>query len=153
MVSGRYAFALQLKLLFHEAIHKKYNDLSFYEILSTLSFLTSASCTYALLKQIHTIYSKPWYVRWGITFLSGQIAIFLTCLKFQKFTERRADIEGCYASGCYICVRNLALARKRLFEEEYNPLKNNGYLFYDELEKIAQELEQEAKICEYHKNN
>lgn len=140
-------------LLFHEAIHKKYNDLSFGQILELLVFSSSTISTYALLKKMDKIYSKPWYVRWGIILLAGTIVNAFSSIKYQKFIERRADIEGCYASACHVCVKDLALRRKELFEEEYNPLKNNGYLFYEELIKIAQELEQEAKLCEYHKNN
>jgi len=146
-------FSLKRGLLFHEAIHKKYNDLSFGQILELLVFASSTISTYALLKQIDRIYSKPWYVRWGIISLVGSIASIIADLKFQKFIERRADVEGSYSCACYICVRDMALRRKQIFEEQYNPLKYNGYLFCDELEKIAQELEQEAKVCEYHKNN
>jgi len=146
-------YGIKRSLFFHEAVHKKYNDLSFDQILELLVFFSSTTCTYALLKKIDKIYSKPWYVRWGVILLVGMIANHLSSSKFHKFIERRADIEGFYASGCHVCVKDMALRRKKLFEEQNHPFKNNGYLFYDELEKIAQELEKEAKICEYHKNN
>ncbi|OGB86198.1 hypothetical protein A3J41_00410 [candidate division TM6 bacterium RIFCSPHIGHO2_12_FULL_38_8] len=64
--------------------------------------------------------------------------------------ERRADVEGHYATQCSSCVREHAQNRKRLFEEENNPLKNQGYLWANDLEKIAQDLGD--KKCAYHRS-
>jgi len=139
-------------LLFHEAVHKKYNDLSSFTILRSGAFFSSIICIYSLLKRIDKFSSQAWLTQCGITYGLSLIPSYFMLSKFQKFIERRADIEGAYASGCHVCVKQLALSRKWLFEEVYNPIKYNGYLGYDELEKIVQELEQQSKLCDHHKN-
>ena len=72
--------------------------------------------------------------------------------KYDRFRERRADIEGHYATQCFRCVEESSAHRKQSFEQENNPLKNNGYLWTTDLEKIAQDLKTDNKLCIFHKN-
>jgi hypothetical protein len=82
----------------------------------------------------------------GIAFASGIIATVL----FHHYIERRADTEGLYATQCSICAHESAARRHASFAEEKNPLRYNGYLWANDMEKIANELKAENKICAYH---
>ena len=64
--------------------------------------------------------------------------------KQSHYCERRADIEGCYATECSACVQDYAdIANK-------TSLKDKGYLSIEELEAISRDLKQQNKLCPYH---
>ena len=83
--------------------------------------------------------------------ISSLGASFLASKSYHHFMERRADIEGHYATQCATCVTESAERRARLFEEENSHFKDNGYLWADDLFKIANDLKD--KKCAYHKND
>ena len=135
--------------LLHEAVHTKYNDSAsdaFFELCSFLAFSYGA---HSLIKAI-----KPqgkYKILHALSVLvAGMTGTSLTSINYHHFMERRADIEGHYASQCFHCVEEAAEQRRIVFEVEKNPLQGNGYLSADELKKIAHELKLQNKVCEHH---
>ena len=138
--------------LFHEAVHKKYNDSSSESVIEIGSFFGSGIAAHTLINRI-----KP-QGRYKILHALGVIAVGLgtdsfISTKYNRFRERRADIEGHYATQCFTCVEESAAHRKQSFEQENNSLKNNGYLWTTDLEKIAHDLKTDNKLCTFHKNS
>lgn len=134
--------------LLHEAIHTKYHDMATHDVLWDLGWLISSVGTYKLLRWKYPQQSK---ILLGTSATIGNfVALSIISLKHKYYLERRADIEGHYASQCSACVQETADYRRKIFEQEHNPLRNQGYLWANDLEKIAQELEQEHKLCSYH---
>lgn len=137
--------------LLHEAIHARYNDMATHDILSDLGWIVSSFVTY---KSLRWIYPQQRKVVLGLVAVGGNYALaFLLGMQHKYYIERRADIEGHYASECFICVQEAAEQRRISFEEQNNPLRYQGYLWAAELTTIAQELEQQHKICDYHRSS
>jgi len=140
----------QRSALAHEAIHRKYCDSSMDNILEWTTMLLSGFATHKLIQAL-----KPhgrFKVVHGITVVASAILCSsLTNKKFHNFMERRADIEGHYATGCSVCVHESALHRKELAKQNNLLLKlQPGYLNGEELEIIAQDLAEQNKLCAYH---
>ncbi len=143
------SYGAKRSCLFHEVIHKKYNDVSFniaieFGTLIGSGYFSSKLLSYASLS------------KWVHYPLVAIVSLFCTnCagIVYSKYMERRADIEGHFATQCSECVQESASRRRRLVEIEKNPLQNNGYLFADALEQIAQKLKSENKLCHYHGGN
>lgn len=68
--------------------------------------------------------------------------------KQQQLMEKKADIIGYYASECFFCVREKAYLIKGELKNWFSGYL--GYLQFDQVEKIAEELKQQNKICAYH---
>ncbi len=129
--------------LHHEAVHVKYHDKMADSLLELIMLTCGTIGVFFVLKSFNV-------VAWRKT-LSLMTALGLnlcTSNGYHHFMERRADIEGHYATQCALCVREHAQVRKELFEVENSPLKDNGYLWACDLEKIAQDLGD--KKCAYH---
>ncbi|MCL4361278.1 hypothetical protein M1446_02905 [Candidatus Dependentiae bacterium] len=62
-----------------------------------------------------------------------------------RIRENRADIQGCYAAQCFMCVHEFSKARPENYDQQ-------GYLTSGQVLKIAEELKQQNKICAYHSN-
>jgi hypothetical protein len=145
-------YGMQRCAMFHEAVHKKYNDPSADTIIELVALVGGLFAAYKLIG-----YVKPagqYKMLHGIcTLIAGISTANIASAQYHQFIEKRADTEGHYATQCYLCVQESAARRQITFEQENNPLKNNGYLWATDLEKIAHNLETENKICAYHQKN
>ncbi len=143
-------YGVQCCALYHEAIHKKYNDNTADSLLECISFFGT---TYTAHKTLRKLTPKlPTIIRMLGAGGSGLFATYMVCKKYHHYMERRADIEGCYATQCATSVEEVAVYRRKKFEEDNHPFKNNGYLQAHEMEIIAQDLQKKNKICAHHEN-
>ena len=163
--------------LYHEAVHIKYHDAIFPGLLR----LTTLICAPFLVKMF-----KP-QGKWKILYLVSVFPVDFVgkrlTKKYKQYCERRADIEGHYATQCHVCVSDkardirgaLSKAHKTLevinSSRNREVLKNNKellkykriceefikskayYLSADDNEKIANDLKQENKICYFHRES
>lgn len=130
---------------FHEAVHVKYHDKAMDQAIESFGLLSATVGTYAVLKLLNI---ASWNK--NISLIVGFALVSYTGNKYHHFMERRADIEGHHATQCSCCVREHAQRRKQLFEVECCALKDNGYLWSADLERIAQNLGD--KKCLNHAN-
>ena len=129
--------------MFHEAVHVKYHDKMADTMIEDIGIIGGSIVLNTALKALNI---TAWRKR-----TSFMVALGLTTyasLSYRHFMERRADIEGHKATQCSSCVSESASRRKQSFEEKNSPLKDNGYLWSAELEKIAQNFGD--KKCAYH---
>lgn len=145
-------YGVQRCSIFHEAIHKKYNDISMDSILEWPALFGTGYATHKLLQRIAPA-ATPQVIHGMLVCVASFYAAYKTSQKYHHYMERRADIEGYYATQCATCVHEAAIYRRKRFEEENHPFKNNGYLQANELESIALDLQRENKVCIYHQNN
>lgn len=145
-------YGVQRCLLFHEAIHKKYNDMTIDNILEWPILFGTGYATHKLLQKIAPT-ATPRVIHYILVCVASFYATHKTSQAYHHYIEQRADIEGYYATQCATCVHEAAIYRRKKFEEENHPLKNNGYLQANDLEGIALDLQQENKLCTYHNNN
>lgn len=146
------SYGVQRCAVYHEAIHKKYNDMSFDNIIEWQMLFGAGYTTHKLL-QIIKPRITPNFIHGILVITSAFSASYKASLAYHRYMERRADVEGCYATQCATCVQEAATHRRKRFEEENHPFKDNGYLQGYEMEIIAQDLRKECKLCEYHINN
>ncbi len=145
-------YGVQRCLLFHEAIHKKYNDVSMDAVLEWPILFGTGYATHKLLQIIKPA-ATPTSIHGILVCVASFYATYKTSMKYHHYFEQRADIEGYYATQCATCVHEAATYRRKKFEEENHPLKNNGYLQANQLTIIALDLQQQNKLCTYHINN
>lgn len=81
--------------LHHEAAHVKYNDPLVGALMHRMPFFISAPLILSRPTRIKTV--APLLI---LSLVSGKILH----RQHLHYTERRADIEGCYATGCHTCV-------------------------------------------------
>lgn len=135
--------------IYHEAIHKKNNDVSFNTITDLgTAILTGIFCHYGL-KKINPRGKSKLVHALGILIPSIAASHFVNS-NYQKMYERRADIDGLYAANCAQCAYETAADRKKKFEVENNSLRFNGYLWPNEITTIADDLNAQGKLCAYH---
>ncbi len=136
--------------LFHEAVHKKYADSASHAVVELGAYGSCSLAAYTLIKLLAPKgVSKLVY---GGAFVGSLVVASLIDKAYGHYYERRADIEGHYATQCFSCVQEHADCRRQLFDVENNSLKNNGYLGAGDLEKIAQALKMQGKVCKYHRD-
>lgn len=138
----------------HEAIHAKYHDQATIYSLVPIGFSVGAISTRAALKALNiNKFRKTLITTTGLSFMTYGL------LKYKGFMERRADIQGHYATQCSSCIRKEIQERKNhliktcpsLPVDSLEYVSNlQGYLTTAELEKIAQDLGD--KKCSYHSN-
>ncbi len=156
--------------LHHEAVHIKYHDSSCSIFLKLATNLGAPLLTCALQPQGKLKALYP------LSLLVGIWAGRLVQRNYMFYCERRADSEGHYATGCYMCVREKAKDIKGTLEcahqiiqrcqetQDLNPdqkkaqawshdfIKSKAhYLSVDENEAIAADLEKQRKLCAFHK--
>lgn len=129
--------------IFHEAAHVKYHDKVMDGMVEICMLVAGSVGAFITFKQINVE-----MLRKTMSFLLGLGMAAYASSEYSCFMERRADIEGHYATQCCLCVRESAQRRHRLFEIENHPCQHNGYLGALDLEKIAQDLGD--KKCAYH---
>lgn len=143
------SYGIQRMGLFHEAVHTKYHDISVDSFLEVLGLVSGIVGSYLLMSKIKPI-NKFSFLRAGAAIIAGLISSTATSLTFHHYIERRADINGLYASACSQCVHEMAIRRTKSFEQDKSPLRYNGYLWANDIEKIAQDLAHQNKLCKYH---
>lgn len=136
--------------IYHEAIHKKNNDLSLDTIIEVGTLLTAGFLAHKGLKWINP-HGKSRLFHVLCVSVASLSAMYAVNTNYKKMCERRADIEGLYTADCGACAREFAIRRTQCFEVEKNPIRFNGYLWPDEITQIAKDLESQNKICAYHK--
>ncbi len=138
--------------MFHEAVHEKYNDLSvdaIVELVAMIVFMVGAH------KLIKAIKPKGRFKALHViaVIAAGFVGGSICSSYYHKFFERRADTQGIWAAACHKCAQEVADRRRVSFEQEKNPLRYKGYLWANDFEQIAQELQNQGKLCSHHKNN
>lgn len=162
------AYGVKRCNMFHEAIHIKYHDKHCSQLLGIcVSIITSLISI-----NIFKYDSLPYY----ISLIVGCYINHATLKLFQKYYERRADLEGHYATQCYQCITekiqtlyhsyelmntiiNQLEHKKGLNSEEKIKLafakqwieNKKPYLSIEENESIATNLKQNNKVCTFHK--
>ncbi len=195
-------------ILYHEAVHIKYRDSATHHLIvkyATLgAFWVSGFATVVVCKP------KRW---WKLlcpvaAFFAGKIAQHFVGTSYSRYVERRADVEGYYATECYRCVYEKAekdrsyllqlvpsiqnskestccpdpkltdekkakiramldpmISRLGCLTDEQKEAKaivildsmtrnsKLGYLSVSETLQIADDLKQENKLCELHKES
>ncbi len=175
-------------MLYHEAIHIKYNDRVMIGIVGLFACMGALPAVKAVLNK-----SKG-----GSELLDHQVAqlligctvgyVALKCVNatYGKYCEHRADIEGFYVTKCYQCVRENAEDKAKTLHFVQNILDNktihsskqqnltdeqkekrasdlafarnwikgnSRYLSINEIQQIADDLKQEGRLCELHKES
>lgn len=143
----------------HEAVHAKYHDAAGLKLFSLAGLGFGIISAHTLLKALNiTKYRKTLIATAGLSLMTYSL------LKYKVFMERRADIQGMYATQCSSCIRkeiqerknhimkncpDLPAAEAKRFVDFLEYLSNlQGYLTPAELEQIAQDLGD--KKCAYH---
>lgn len=135
--------------LFHEAVHRKYRDSAMDTIIENGSMIAAGFAAHELIKACKPKGRFKLLHCLGVM-ISSFGASFLASKSYHHFMERRADTEGHYATQCGACVAESAERRSHIFEEENSHFKHNGYLWADDLFKIAHDLKD--KQCAHHQN-
>ncbi len=138
--------ALRCALL-HEAAHVKYHDLATFE----LTALSTAGLSGFLANSLISLVTEDLKIKIiGSVLVVGFVTI-RAAIQFNKYIERRADIEAYVASKCYVCVQDSVERRRVLFDKQKNVLRDNGYLWPNEINKIAEQLRSRNETCDLHK--
>lgn len=167
---SQHAYGVKRCDMFHETIHIKYHDFAF----STVPFFGSLFGIPLATKLI----IKPQGI-FNLLYLPSLVAgCFLgraVLSKFYAYRERRADIEGHYATQCHVCVTEKAEQVRNMVDDLNNAIdileaksdlnenetmaldmakdfikRKKGYLSADENEIIAADLKRDKKICVFH---
>jgi|GEM_PF-2484950 len=138
------AFGAVHCMLCHESIHVKYNDKVVDQIIEIIVLIGASVGTFLILKTFDVR-----VLRKTLSLVVGFSLSSYVTSQYHHFMECRADTEGHYATQCSSCVREHGARRAVLFEKEDCPLKYNGYLWAQDLEKIAQGLGD--KKCAHHR--
>lgn len=133
--------------LFHEMVHKKYNDRTCLWVANCAAFLAGGF----LAKKLCLIKTeRSVLVQYPLIIAGAFGGLYLISRICSYFAERRADIEAHWAVDCHRCVCESADRRHVVFEDEGSPLKHKGYLSCLELERIAEFLKQRGRVCSHH---
>ena len=134
--------------LFHESCHVKYNDIATKGLIGWAAMLSGGALAHQAIKTVRPVGRYKALHAVGVLTASSTSAT-LAGLKYSKFSERRADLEGHIALQCATCVEESAVVTIGLIESS-NVLISNGYLSPAELASIANDLEQRNKKCADH---
>lgn len=158
--------------MFHEAVHIKYNDDTFRAFPYLGSLLGATGATKKIINPQGRL--KLLYIP---SVVAGHFLGRAIRNQYQNYFERRADIEGHYATQCHRCVsektEDIREARDFMhetisrIEAKSEPtegevrglnmakqwLKGKGcYLSVEENEIIAADLKRDNKVCTFHQN-
>lgn len=164
------AYGVKRCNMFHEAVHIKYHDDAFNGVLLSCSLLGAPLATKMLIKPQGKL--KLLYLP---ALLAGYYVGRAIQGQFQNYRERRADIEGHYATQCHKCVTEKIEDVQHTYELAHDiitRLDNNTnldeaqvnglafakgwiedkkrYLSIEENETIAAELKRDNKVCVFH---
>lgn len=138
-------------ILLHEATHIKYHDNSMRFLLSNVPGALIGFQFFKALKA-KKIGQKFPAMRGLASIMAGTIAAYVIENSIVKYAERRADIESCYALDCYVCLQQIAKGVKYSYEVQKIKERDNGYLWADEIEILAEDLKAHNRVCEQHKH-
>ena len=117
------SYGARRSLLFHEAVHKKNIMILSSDTLFELAMMAGLSFgTHAFIKAIKPV-GKYKFLHALAVALVGLYGGGYASSRYHHYFERRADIEGHYATHCSLCVHESAERRRTIFEKENNPLK------------------------------
>lgn len=164
------AYGVKRCNMFHESVHIKYHDDSFNGVLYLGSLLGTSLATKNFIKPQGKL--KLLYLP---SLVAGHYVGRAIQGHFCKYRERRADIEGHYATQCHQCVTEKAEDVREAYEinsanisyAEQNTDLNEAqiniaarskrwienkkrYLSVEENEIIAAELKRDNKVCAFH---
>jgi len=164
------AYGVNRCLLFHEAIHVKYHDTAVFKIPFPSSIIGALIATKLCIKPQGI--AKLLYLP---ALIAGAYVGDELQTSFAKYRERRADIEGHYATQCHTCVTEksehqksvrdfitdgiaLLEAQPTLTDEQTQALtvtkgfleRQKSYLSVEENSIIAADLKRDNKICTFH---
>lgn len=167
--------------LHHEGIHTRYNDYAYSKFIKRLLLGTTFLLAPALIKKK----LNPQGIK-RIVYPTIMTGTFYTGFQYDgwliPYRERRADIEGHYATQCYHCVfdkadelhNTITQVHQAITALQHDPSlvinpeinaqdvlkqlqeyvwERSRYLSPEELETIGHRLKKEKKICDYHHNN
>jgi hypothetical protein len=172
-INDETAYGVKRCNMFHEAVHIKYHDDMFNGILFPCSLLGAPLATKMLVKpegKLKLLYLPALVI--------GHYAGRAIQGKFENYRERRADIEGHYATQCYKCVTEKTEDIRGTYElahdiiirldhkTDLNEAQVHGlayaknwieskkqYLSIEENETIAAELKRDNKVCLFHEQS
>lgn len=148
-----YPYGSHRSALCHEASHTLNNDPGMGTLLVSSAVAGVSAATYKLLQYSDTIGDST-ALHASLVCVAGGASFVLTYLVYHGYMERRADIQGHYATACGQCVHESAERRRELVKPNNNVVLKliPGYLPPDALEAIAQDLNNEHKmLCAYHR--
>ena len=140
----RYNFGFKRCTMLHEAIHVKNRDSTMNFLIGGLTFLTLSSGLEKIIKKSRMV-TRSKALQKSVIYVPSYLSTLYACKKFHYFGEQRADVEGYYASNCSSCVKEAIMLTKYNEEE-----KLAGYLDKNSSIKIAEDLEQQHKLCTFH---
>ncbi|MFA6065942.1 MAG: hypothetical protein WC707_02055 [Candidatus Babeliaceae bacterium] len=94
-----------------------------------------------------TMFHEAIHIKYGDATCTG------AACSSSKDQERRADLESLYATQCFKCVQEEKACQLSQDDDEDGYLEKKGYLYAEEIEKIAQDLYREHKLCTVHTSN
>jgi len=130
---------------FVEAVHKKYNHAGAQSILGygSLIMMSILMC-----KAIRSEQSK---LIKSLAFIGSIFGLCIITKGYLRYSIYRAEVEGHYATKCYLCVQESAAFRPYL--EQIGSINKSYMLNKIALEEIAQDLKNQNQLCLCHKNN
>ena len=101
-------------LLHHEAVHTKYHDAAIRLLITSFIIFTSSVSSFGVTIAEHRRDSDDWLplAYACAVFFSGLAASYFVDTTYTKYFQRRADIEGYYATECFRCVSGLLECRR-----------------------------------------
>lgn len=174
LVNDKVAYGVKRCNMFHEAVHIKYHDYTFSSVFYLGSLLGVPLANKLLINPQGKL--KLLYLP---ILVAGHYLGRAMQGQFGKYMERRADIEGHYATQCHQCVtekvedvrkaydisnKNISYGnanietltefqRKILVKEKSWIEEKKRYLSVEENEIIADELKRDNKICAFHEQS
>ena len=173
LADDKTAYGVKRCNMFHEAVHIKYNDGSFNGIIFLGSLLGIPLATKLFINPQGKL--KLLYL---LALMAGHYVGRTIQGQFESYRERRADIEGHYATKCHKCVTEKVEDIRGAYElvngiitrlddhTDLNEAQVNGlafakrlieskkcYLSIEENEAIAAELKRDNKVCAFHEQS
>lgn len=125
-------------IMYHESIHKKFNDNSVCVIVGGIINLCVYYTCFAILYPIPIKFFYKLII--SSVFSVGSIPLIDRNLHY--YTEKRADMGAMCALDCHQCVDDVSRMIK--------PFPEQGYLSFNDMQNIAQEMKNNNRACEEH---
>ncbi|MBP7854384.1 hypothetical protein KAZ82_00430 [Candidatus Babeliales bacterium] len=106
--------------MFHESVHAKYHDAAVLGMLKILGFCAGSVGMYKLLGVCKIV-----MLRKSFSVLIGIVSSVGLSFRYRQFMERRADIQGHYATDCASCVQEEIDQRTKMFESTQKAIFDN----------------------------
>jgi len=134
-------FGIKRCAAFVEAVRKKYNQAGAQSLISVGTLITMCTLIYKATRLERNNLIKAIAI---IGTIIGGGLVSKSCLRYFTY---RAEVEGHYATKCYLCVQESAAFR------EHESINNPYALSKVILDEIAQDLKNQEQLCSCHKNN